>query len=390
VRSPIAQSLSLSIALLIVTTSYAQDDSQWQKDRELAQQQVANLPSLAPANLADVLKFGIEQNDLVIRTRLTPTNGPSQINLNDLPGLCSVIVSGTQPVRAHDLYTPKIFTFLRYDFVRTNGFESITTVMMTPMNLQVARDTESRTEIRNISIIQANSSMQNEPRVTLRVAIQSLVSDQLSMKVDRSAADFVTLRRLYPGDTAKYLGPIFQDLRADADVFGIDSKLAWQVLAADAQADPKVTANVQRIVARLDSDDFHDRESAAGDLEKLGQSAAISLAHFDRTGLSAEQNSRLDAFLSPYHPVSDEDAGRLSNDVNFLVDCLYVTDDFVVNSSLRRLGKITGRQLTFDASLRSDARREAIAKLRDQVAQAPTTGPATRASGVSVQPRNDN
>ena len=308
-KSQTVQSLSLSIALLIVTTSYAQDDSQWQKDRELAQQQVSNLPSVAPENLADVLKFGIEQNDLTIHTRLMPTNGPSQINLKDFPGLCSVVVNGT-PTKAHDLYTPLIFTFLRYDFVRTNGFESITTVMMTPMNLQVARDTESRTEIRNISIVQANSSVQNEPRVTLRVTIQNLVSDQLSTKVDRSAADFVTLRRLYPADTAKYLGPIFQDLHADADVFGVDSKLAWQVLATDAQADPKVTADVQRIIARLDSDDFHDRESAAAELSQLGQPAAISLAHFDRTGLSAEQDSRLDAFLSLYHPVSDEDAGR--------------------------------------------------------------------------------
>jgi hypothetical protein len=139
-----------------------------------------------------------------------------------------------------------------------------------------------------------------------------------------------------------------------------------------------VATDVQRIIARLDSDDFHERESAAHDLAQLGQPAANILRHLDRTGLSAEQNSRIDAFLSQYHPAGDEEAQRLGNDPEFLIDCLYSTDDFIVQSSLGRLTKIIGSKVDFDPSLRGDARRDAIRKLHELVErQTNSTSPST-------------
>ncbi len=378
-KRPIVQSVLICLA---VTTGSAAADDSWQKDHDQQMQQLAAMPKLPPANIGDVLQFRIEQNDLVVRTRLSSTNGPSQIQLSDCPGLYSVEVNGPAGSSGppDSLHVPIIFTFMRYDFEKNNGKESITTVMSTPMNLQVARDIETGSEIQNISVVQTNRAQRNGgPGITLHIGIQSVSGDRLPVNIVRSATDFVALQRQYPADTATYLEPIFRDLHADADVFGIDPKLAWQVFAAAAKPQPKVTADVQRIIVRLDSDYFHDRESAARELSQLGQPAALSLLHFDRTGLSAEQNSRLDAFLSPYHPVSDDDARRLGGDVNFLIDCLYLTDDFIVNSSLDRLKKITRQEIDFDPSLRDDARRDAIAKLRDRIAPHPPTTSATPA-----------
>jgi hypothetical protein len=326
----------------------------------------------------DVVQFSIEQNELAVRTRLQPTDGNSQIKVSDLPGLCSIEVRGPTGKRGN----PRQLSFIRYRFTRydkNNEIESVTTVMTTPLSLQVARDVESTTEIRNISIVQNGLAAQSgDPGITLRVSIQIFASDQPALNIARSATDFASLRRLYPADVAKYLGPIFQDLHADADVFAVDSKLAWQIMAADAPPQANVATDVQRIIARLDSDDFHERESAAHDLAQLGQPAANILRHLDRTGLSAEQNSRIDAFLSQYHPAGDEEAQRLGNDPEFLIDCLYSTDDFIVQSSLGRLTKIIGSKVDFDPSLRGDARRDAIRKLHELVErQTNSTSPST-------------
>ena len=369
----IVPSVFVCVGLLAGRAAAAGDDLN--KDQDQIQQQLASLPQAAPAGVADIVQFSVERNELAVHTKLQPTDGTSQIKVNDLPGLCSIEVRG--PAGKHG--NPRQLSFIRYRFTRygkNDEIESVTTVMTTPIGLQVARDVESTTEIRNISIVQNNLAAQNgEPGIALRVSLQIIASDQQAVNIVRTAADFASLRRLYPADVAKYLGPIFQDLHADADVFAVDPKLAWQVLAADAPPQANVTSEVQRIIARLDSDDFHERESATHDLAQLGQPAAISLRHLDRTGLSAEQNSRLDAFLSQYHPASDEEVQRLGNDPDFLIDCLYLPDDFIVRSSLSRLAKITGSKVNFDASLSGEARWEAIRKLHDLVDR-PTTLPS--------------
>jgi len=148
------------------------------------------------------------------------------------------------------------------------------------------------------------------------------------------------------------------------------------VFLAEAPEDPQVTQQVERIVAQLDSDDVHERDAAAARLAELSDPAAVSLMHIDRSGWSPEQSSRIDGFLSSYRLVSDEDAHRLRDDLNFLLDCLYDTDDFTVHCSLKRLGEITGKPLAFDPSLRDEARRNAVNALREQLA--PTTPKPTK------------
>jgi len=62
----------------------------------------------------------------------------------------------------------------------------------------------------------------------------------------------------------------FRELRADAAVFGPDRKLARQVFAAEAKPDAMVDTRVKQVIARLDSDDVHERDSAATDLATMG------------------------------------------------------------------------------------------------------------------------
>ncbi len=45
-----------------------------------------------------------------------------------------------------------------------------------------------------------------------------------SVNIERSAANFVALRRQYPIEFGTYVEPIFRDLRIDSSVFGPEAK----------------------------------------------------------------------------------------------------------------------------------------------------------------------
>jgi hypothetical protein len=269
------------------------------------------------------------------------------------------------------------------------------------MNLQVAQDLEGPAGLRQVllmvSLTNSNNNDSSEPPVRMTVTTQgnfsmsddeklsttapadaaaAAASEPPPVKIEHKAADFMSLRRQFPGDVANYLEPIFRELHADAAVFGPDRKLAWEVFVDEAKPDPNASEHVKQLVTRMDSDDVHERDAATAELSAMGESAAVSLLHMDRSNLSPEQQSRIDSFLSPFKPVSEEDVKRLRDDPNFLLDCLYDTDDFVVGCALERLRHITGKAVAFDPSLREDARRDAVNKLRQAIAP-PTTNPAS-------------
>ena len=360
-------------------------EAQRAEERKGIEKQYADAPVLLPAKLSDAVSFQLNKNDLMVYTRLAPTNGPARLNLPELPGICVMDTRGPQP-RLHQPYTPVSMLFIHFDFSKPGTSISSTTVQVTPMNVQVSQDMEwPGGGVRQVSLVQ-NLPGINDSEAPVRMSV-SLIGNpseapatqaadanndgSAMVKIEHTAPDFVTLRRQYPGDAAKYLEPIFRELHADATLFGPDPKLAWQVFLTEAPETPQVTQQVKRIVAQLDSDDVHERDAAAAHLAELGDPAAVSLMHMDRSAWSPEQSSRVDAFLSSYRLVSDEDAHRLRDDVNFLLDCLYDTDDFTVHCALKRLGEITGHPVAFDASLRDEARRNAVNTLREQLA--PTT-----------------
>lgn len=342
-------------------------------DRESLEQQSASYPELPANNLAAVISLRVDKGRLAVFTTLPPTVGPARLPIKDLPGLCRVNIHMPQGRKTAASYTPEIFSFEHFDFSQP-GTTTATTVQVTGWNLQVSQDTESPTDMKQISLVQTPPDISDgNVGIRLRVTVQSNNGDPPAVNIERTAADFLSLRRQYPTDTAKYLEPIFRDLHAEGAVFGPDRKLAWEVFATDAVVDPKVNAAVKKIVSRLDADDFRDREAATTDLRKLGQPAAVCLSRLNRAGLSPEVNSRIDAFLSSYRPLPDVEVQRLRGDVNFLIDCLYDNDDFIVQSALSHLRQVTGRPIQFNSTLRGEPRRAAIDHLRESLT--PSTQP---------------
>jgi len=393
----------LAASVLTTATVRADDgppqsiESLQRAERLDMEKRAAEYPQVEPTTLKDAVIFRVDKNALMVYTKLPPTVSMSRVKVDGLPGLCVADVHGAPAAKPSQPYTPTVFMFIRYDFSKPGAIAASLTVQVTPMNTQISQDIETPTGIRQVSLVQNFPGLgDTEPPVRLRVSIQdkgagdaaapagattapatqsatdTTADASAPLNIERTAPDFVTLRRKYPAEMARYVEPIFRELQAEAAVFGPDRKLAFQVFAPEAKSDPDVNARVKQIVARLDADDFREREAAAAELQALDDRAVTSLARLDRSGLSAEQNSRIDAFLSSYRPVSDDDAHRLRDDVNFLVDCLYDNDEFVVRSALGRLKQLTGRDVHFDASLHDDARRAAVNELRESLANATT------------------
>lgn len=327
-------------------------------DRDQEVRKEAAMPALGPTVLRDVVQFRIEQGRLVVVTNLPGTDGAVRLTIPDLTGLCSATVLAEQKkAGASQPYTPRAFTFVRYDFDQP-GETSAITVQTTPQSLQLANDIETALGTINISLIQENpGEVGDEQPVRLRVTGDNL-------NIQRSALTFTALRWAYPADFEQYIVPIFHTLHADAQIIGLDGKLALQVFAQDARPDPAITARLQPILIQLDADDLQQRNAATVQLESLGQPAFIALTHVDRSKLSPEQNSRIDAFVSAYHPVSDDEANRLRGDLNFLVDCLYSEDVFINNAALHQLQQRASTPIQFDQSLRGPAREQALLQLR--------------------------
>ncbi len=370
----------LLAAVLAAPLVRAQDGGDAKERQEI--EQARNDPNVAHLPISDVLQISLDgfNNNLILSTRLHSTSGWTVIVADPLEGICRVQLrglgvwnGGPQPF-FRPPYTPDTFMFIHTNTL-PGGEEEAITVSLNPMKLSISQDSDSPTETRNISLMQnAPGFLNGEPPVHLIVNVTSKMNGVAPKKVDRTADDFLSLRRMYRGDTAIYLEPIFRELHIEEAIFGSDPVLAWEVFADEARPAAGAMSSVRQIVVELDSDDFHVRQTAARKLQDMGEPAAICLMHIDRSSLSAEQNSRIDAFLSAYHPVADEDVVRLRSDVNFLLDCLFETDDFIVHSALDRLEKVTGRTIAFDTSLRGEARRTAVGSLRELLAS-PTTQP---------------
>ena len=99
--------------------------------------------------------------------------------------------------------------------------------------------------------------------------------------------------------------PLLRDLGQEG-IFSPDPLVAWQVFAETWKPDPAVSRQIQQLLPRLDVDDFHGRDEASRQLEKLGRDGAAVLIHLDRSKLTPEQNARVDLALAPYVAVADE------------------------------------------------------------------------------------
>jgi hypothetical protein len=177
------------------------------------------------------------------------------------------------------------------------------------------------------------------PEFGLGPSVQLMVSEagdvgggRKPLRILARAKTFPGLLRRHPREVAAYLRPLLRELGQEA-VFVPDARVTWQVFADRL---PPPAASTERAVAgllpQLDADDGAAREAAGERLAALGRDAVLVLLRLDRSALSAEQNTRIDALLANHAPLSRSEVIRLRRDVGFLLDCLN-SDDAVVRAA---------------------------------------------------------
>lgn len=343
------------------------------------QMRTRSLPVVKSAPLNDVLRFAIENQDLTIRTKLPATNGPSRVELPELSGITTINIQDAPDRLAQSRRL--FYQLMYYNFDRPDSIQIITTVFQGPGNLQVAQDSDLLTEERTVQLIQQPFAPDGVPvegeepvRLFIKI-INKTTNEETDLRL--GAANFVELRRKYPSETTQYLQPIFRDLKQEAGAFAIDANAAWQVLAARSPAgDPKIVAKVDELVAGLDSDQFHDRQAAQDGLAKLGQPAAMVLMGKSRAALSIQQNTEIDAFLTPYLPLDRQLAEQLRTEPNFLIDTLYSDDALLRAAAIEEFRSLKNEKIDFDVNAPPETRYPAIEELRRKYI--PTTKPSAQ------------
>jgi hypothetical protein len=192
-----------------------------------------------------------------------------------------------------------------------------------------------------------------------------------------TANDFQSLKREHRAEVYQYLGPILRLLRTDG-VIGADVRKARQVLMARGKV-REVEPQVQKLVMQLDADSFKDRENALVKLKDMGPDALAVVEKLPRKGLSAQQQTGLEAFISDVKLASLEELERLRKDPAFLVECLYCEDVAIRAEAVERLKVINGGPVGIDAKSDPLPQAGVIEELRNKlVAASPTTKPADK------------
>ncbi len=338
--------------------------------RKEAESEAQQLKQVGAEKLSDVLQFRIEGNDLALTSKLLTTDGFARLTVTGLKGYSKVQVNAGGV---------NSFQLLHQDFP-PDGVVVLTMIFSMQNHLQVSRDEERNDERRNIQLIQSDQALSDgapagavgaaagaEDRVKLYINVTKKLTDEPVQDLKLSAANIMELRRKYPAEIARYLEPIFRDLHQESVLAQVDSRLAWQVFAPLYQPEPTVENNVKQLAANLDAENYGDREKASKDLQKLGAPAALVLMRLPRANMSDEQQTRIDALIAPFKPLSDDEAKKLRSDKFFLMDCLYGDDPQIRAWALAELQKALGRAVAINIDAPQAQREEAVAALRSSI-----------------------
>ena len=335
--------------------------------------EVATLPILNAERPSDVVMIGIRDKDLVVTTKLPPTD-QAVVRAPGLPGLTRVSIR-------RNLIDPNLppvdtFNLENVDYSVPGAVSVHTSVTQSPGKLQLTQDYDRMDDqVHSVQLIQSTGPMdENEHRIMLYVQITA--PPEINKKLPADSIE--DLRRQYPNETSRYLDPIFRQLRMNGFLSRVDPKLAWQVFADAYQPPAKLQSDLRTLVAKLDAEDFQEREAASKELDKLGEPAALTLMKLDRKSLSEEQRGRIDAFVAKFRPVPSEQAEAYRRDPDFLLDCLFAEDEGIRERALDQLRSVTGKPIEFDLSADEDHRLAGIAKLRAEIGAKPTNQQAPK------------
>ena len=340
------------------------------KLKQEAEKEAQQLKAIKADRIEDVLQFTIQDNDLALRTALAPTDGYVRLHAEGISGFAKVLVTATASGNA--------FNLIHQDFSPADAMVIFTTVFSVPHNLHVSRDEERADERRNIQLIQSDQyTAEGDGKIKLYINVSKKMSGEVTADLKLSAANILELRRKHPVEVAKYVEPIFRDLRQEAILGAVDPRLAWQVFGSLFAAPRELETKVQSLVKQLDAESFQDREAASASLAKLGAPAAIVLSRLLRSGMTEEQQTRIDALVAPYKPLPDEEAARLRADKFFLLDTLYCDEPQIRTWAHKELNAVLKSPVAFDVNAPLEKRKAAISRIRDSLLQSSATRPAT-------------
>ncbi len=347
------------------------DVAEAQAARKEREEQLTGMPALHVKSLREVVQFAIENDDVILRTSLPPAE-TSSLFVDGKPTLISVAAQrgdGNEPT-----YQPPVFILIRHEYAAP-GSIAITHINAIAPRVAISKSADGGGVFRNVDFIQSDEFLE-EGDERVRLYVQEHRNDEPFVNLTLSAANITELRRKYPAETMRYLEPIFRDFGQAAVLFQVNARAAWQVLGGTYAPPADIAKQVDALLVRLDADDAKVREAALKELEQLGQEAALVLMKRDRAGLSEEQQSRVETFLAPYKPLTDEEAARMRDDAEFLLTALSAEEPELTTRALERLQEIAKQPIAFDASATGNARADAIARLRAELIPA-ATQPAT-------------
>jgi len=333
-----------------------------------AEAQVAGLPRRQLNSIADLFRFEQRGSFLFVRCTIEDIDEHTRLII---PGDASIITlrpMGQRPLAGADENEPRDFNFLQQEFVGPTSLQVNTTVILGAGRLTLARETEDANATSSVQLLQdppPPDAVPNPDEPPVRLYVSKLKSDgSPDLQVRHTAQSFRELCLQYPQDINQYVRPILRELKQESAVFAPDAKLAWQVLSEDWKPSQSLIEKVRALVGKLDAGDFKQRSAAMEELKGLGQPAAIVLLKTDRSKLSAEQQGAVDSLLESYVLVSNDQAAKLREDLDFLIDTLSSDDPQLRQLAWQRLEKLTNVQVQFDPAADPAARADAIERLR--------------------------
>jgi hypothetical protein len=174
------------------------------------------------------------------------------------------------------------------------------------------------------------------------------------------ATSVTQLRREHPAEVRRYLEPLLSELGGGTNPLRPQPGDVFRALPS-VPADSAMLERVRRLVAQFDELEPATRECASRELETTGRAGVLAAARIDRRELSAEQATRLDAFIARHSTMSDVTGA--TDDRLFLCDCLADDDRAVRAAALDRLRSVVGATVEFDLDATAAQRDEAAATL---------------------------
>ena len=326
------------------TTNPSERGAVLQREREHYLQTIGTLPRLDVHRMTDILQMGVEDGQLLFRSPAQPWPNfeARRIELEGRRFPASLTYSqfvANEPnsrqfeLKFEDYPDADLFGQLRLQWRALPGTKS--------GELSIEKSEQTSSSFFRVFYFQ------NPGMARLLVFANDASADHNLQSFNYLERDFATLLP-WPSRRGAGLAPACVTSAPTGCGLVPDINAAWQVLSARWPVPAQVTREVARLVPELDNVQSRVRNHAANQLANLGRDGATAILRFDRTGLSLQQNVRLDEVIARFRRMSPAAANRLEGSVDFLLDAEYCDDAIVRTLAAQKLRQILGNPLSLD------------------------------------------